>query len=367
MEHFSILPDPRQENHHNKQHLLIDIIVLTILAFMCGADDFVTVVGFGEKKEDWLKKFLSLPNGIPSHDTFGRVFSILDPEAFQACFFAWVKTVSVLTNGEVVAIDGKSVRRSHDKDTNPLHLISAFAVANGVTLGQMKVDGKSNEITAIPELLNLLEITGCIITIDAMGCQTDIAESIVEKGADYVLAVKGNQGYLHEDIQGIFVGMNEWKVDSYETQERGHGRDEHRECYVVGNPIALSAIRSLKEWKQLQSVAMVISTRSIGEKTTVDIRYYVSSLKSDAKKVLEATRNHWGIENSLHWMLDVAFREDESRVRIGYAQQNLSLVRKFVLMRLKQTPSNHGGVKSRRLQAGWDDEYLLQLLGLKNA
>lgn len=364
LEHFSILPDPRRENHNTKQHELLDIIVITILAMICGAETWIDIVLYGQEKEDWLKTFLALPGGIPSHDTFGRVFSILDPDAFQTCFFAWVQTAHKKTKGKIVAIDGKSLNSAHSKDTRPLHLISAFAVANGVTLGQRKVDGKSNEITAIPELLNLLDIAGCIITIDAMGCQTNIAESIVRKGADYVLAVKGNQGYLHKDIQGIFVGMQEWRYDHYETKERGHGRDEHRECFTIGNPTALTAIRNLKEWKQLKSIAMVISTRSIDEKTTVDIRYYVSSLQSDAKKILEATRSHWGIENSLHWMLDVAFREDESRVRIGNAQENLSIVRKLALLMLKQETTKKVGVAAKRKTAGWSNEYLLRVLGI---
>jgi predicted transposase YbfD/YdcC len=364
LEHFSILPDPRRENHNTKQHELLDIIIITILAMICGAETWIDIVLYGQEKKDWLKTFLVLPSGIPSHDTFGRVFSILDPDAFQTCFFAWVKTVHLKTKGKVVAIDGKSVRRSHAKDTKPLHLISAFAVANGVTLGQRKVDGKSNEITAIPELLSLLDISGCIITIDAMGCQTNIAERIIDKRADYVLAVKGNQGYLHKDIQGIFVGMQEWRYDHYETKERGHGRDEHRECFTIGNPTALTAIRSPHEWKQLKSIAMVISTRTIDEKTTVDIRYYVSSLQSDAKKILEATRSHWGIENSLHWMLDVAFREDESRVRIGNAQENLSIVRKLALLMLKQERTKKVGVAAKRKTAGWSNEYLLRVLGI---
>jgi predicted transposase YbfD/YdcC len=363
LEHFYILPDPRQLNHRNKKHLLIDCIVITILAVICGADDFETVAGFGEKKEQWLKKFLALPNGIPSHDTFGRVFSILDPEAFQACFLAWVNTMSELTDGSVVAIDGKSVKGSHGKDMKPLHLISAFATANGVTLGQKRVDGKTNEITAIPELLKTLHLAGCIVTIDAIGTQGWIVKKIREKEADYALAVKANQGRLLEDIQKtIDDNANASLLDYCRTSESGHGREEVRECWMTDD---LSFVRDKEKWTDLASVAHIVHTRTVNGKTTKEIRHYITSLPKDASKLLHAIREHWKIENSLHWSLDVSFGEDGSRVRAGYAQENLAWVRKFALMLLRQMPSGKGGVKSRRLQAGWDESYLLKLLGLQ--
>lgn len=356
--HFSVLPDPRREHHNTKKHRLIDIIIITVLAVICGADDWVAIEDFGRKKKKWLKKVLELPNGIPSHDTFGRVFAILDPAEFERCFFAWVNDVNTLTNGEVVAIDGKSVRRSHDGQSKPLHLISAFATANGVSLGQRKVDGKTNEITAIPELLKLLDLTGCIVTIDAMGTQRWIVKKILNKGADYVLAVKRNQGRLYHDIQKIFKQKQPHHV---RTEESGHGRTEVRECWVTGD---LHGIRDLALWDQLTSVALVKHQRTVQEKTTTEIRYYISSLAADAKKILTTVRAHWRIENSLHWTLDVAFNEDGSRVRAGHAAANLAIVRKLALNLLRQETTAHMGIKNKRLSAGWDEEYLLKVLGV---
>jgi len=358
VEHFSILPDPRRKNHNTRQHELLDIIVITILAVICGADTWVDIVSYGEEKESWLQQFLALPNGIPSHDTFGRVFAILDPEAFQACFLAWVKDISTLTKGSVVAIDGKSVRRAHSKDTKPLHLISAFAVENGITIGQKKVAGKTNEITAIPELLKVLEIKGCIITIDAMGTQGWIVKKIREKEADYALVVKANQERLMQDIKKTLDKKNA-ATDYCRTSEQTHGREEIRECWVTSN---LLHVRNKGKWTDLKSVARITHTRTLTGKTTTETRHYITSLKPNATKLLQVVRKHWAIENSLHWSLDVSFREDESRIRIGHAQENLSFVRKIALALLKQETTKNIGITAKRKTAGWSEKYLLTVL-----
>jgi predicted transposase YbfD/YdcC len=343
-EHFNQLEDPRMDR--TKHHRLLDIIAIAICGVICGADNWVDLELFGRSKEEWLKRFLSLPNGIPSHDTFGRVFAGLDPEQFAQCFTSWVKAVSQLTQGQVIAIDGKTLRRSHDRANgkSAIHLVSAWASANHLVLGQLKVDDKSNEITAIPELLEVLELSGCIITIDAMGCQKDIARQIVEQGADYVLALKKNQGKL------------------YQTVGKGHGRIETRQCWVVSEPEVLEYLNGEGAWAGLGSVAMVRSKRVAREEEEVENRYYISSLKGDARQLLEATRTHWEIENCVHWVLDIAFDEDNSRVRQGNAPQNFAVVRHIALNLLKMEQSSKGGVKARRKRAGWDEDYLLKVL-----
>lgn len=361
LEHFSVLPDPRQTDHNKTRHILLDIVVIAILAVISGADSWVEIETFGRKKEKWLRQFLELPNGIPSHDTFGRIFSILDPQAFEECFSAWVKTVRKKTKGEVVAIDGKSSRRSHKKDEKPLHLVNAFAAENGIVIGQMKVDGKSNEITAIPELLEMLYLKGCIVTTDAMGTQAWIVKKIVENKGNYVLAVKGNQGRLFEDIVRIFDAPLARTTENYcKTSESSHGRQEVRECLTTD---VLAGIRDAKRWEKLQSVARVTGTRTVNGQTSVEHRYFISSLASEPSEILRAVRAHWKVENSLHWSLDISFREDESRVRIGHAGENLALVRKLALNLLRKENTAKGGIKAKRLQAGWDDEYLLTVLG----
>jgi len=365
LKHFSIITDPRLDNH-NREHKLIDIIIVTICAVICGADDWVSIERWAKTKETWLRQFLELPSGIPSHDTFGRVFSLLNPQEFQQSFLSWVQTASKITDGQIVAIDGKTVRRSYNQKLgkNAIHMVSAFATANGLALGQVKVDNKSNEITAIPKLLKMLEIAGCIITIDAMGCQTEIAETIIKQGADYVLAVKGNQGNLYRDLKTIFANLSKTEHDHYETHESGHGRLEQRDCWAICGTKSLKKIRNADQWAQLTSIAKVTSQRTIGNKTTNDTRYYVSTLPGDAKQILNATRSHWQIENGLHWILDVAFREDDSRIRKDHAPENLATIRHIALNLLKQEKTAKVGIKNKRLMAGWNENYLQKVLGV---
>ena len=366
-----ILPDPRRENHNTKKHKLIDIVVITILATICGADDWPTIVAFGEKREDWLRQFLELPHGIPSRHTFARVFAILAPEEFQECFFTWVQSVNQKTKGQEAAVDGKTNRRSHGKVDLPLHVATAFATVNGAALGQLATDKKSNELTTVPKLLKLLELTDCIITADAMSCQKKIVKTIVEQGADYVLAVKGNQKILHEDVKALLQyghdkDRQNIKSDYCESSDKDHGRVESRRCFTISDPELLKVIgTSQEDWLGLKSIAQVICQRTERDKTTTASRYYISSLPGNARQILKASREHWQIENNLHWSLDVAFREDDSRVRIDYAQENLAAVRKLALTLFRQNPTKLGGVKSRRMQAGWDENYLLTVIGLQ--
>jgi predicted transposase YbfD/YdcC len=370
VEHFLILSDPRQEDHNMKKHKLIDIVVIAVLGTIAAADGWEEIADFGEQEENWLGQFLELPYGIPSHDTFGRVFSILDPEEFQQCFFAWVASVNEMTNGQVVAVDGKTNRRSHDKAERPLHIVTAFATANGVALGQLATDKKSNEITAVPALLKLLELKGCIITADAMSCQQKIVKTILEQGADYLLAVKGNQKMLLEDIKILFKYGHDrnWKdiqSDYCETSDKDHGRVEVRKCFTISDPEQLKTIGTSKtDWLGLNSIAEVTCQRTERGKTTASTRYYISSLSGNARQSLKASRDHWQIENNLHWSLDVSFREDESRIRIGHAQENLNLVRKLALARLKQNTTGRGGIKRKRLRAARDHAFLAEVAGI---
>jgi predicted transposase YbfD/YdcC len=327
---------------------------------------------FGKKKQEWLRQFLELPNGIPSHDTFGRVFSLLNAEQFQASFYEWVKAVEKMTSGQVIALDGKQLRGSLDgyAGKGAIYMVNAWASANHVAIGQRKVDQKSNEITAIPELLKMLEIRGCIITIDAMGCQTEIAKQIIEKEADYVLAVKGNQGHLFADMSELFAlclqeeGPHTPIDDYHKTVNKDHGRIESRECWAIAADPFEESIRRLQEWKQVQSLVMVRSQRQIGEEVTSQDRYFISSLSPDAEKLLAAVRSHWGIENSLHWVLDVVFDEDHSRVRKDNAPENLAVIRQMALNMLKKEKTAKGGVHAKRLQAALDDKYLLKVISV---
>ncbi len=345
---------------------MIDILTIAILAVICGADGWVGIETYGKSKHKWLRTFLALPNGIPSHDTFSRVFARLDPEQMQTCFLSWVRSVSRITDGEVIAIDGKTVRRSYDagKNKGAIHMVSAWASQNRLVLGQRKVDDKSNEITAIPELLKILDLHGCIVTIDAMGTQKEIAKQIIEQGGDYVLSLKGNQGNLFEDVQQLFkwAQLQEFKDiehDFYETLDTGHGRIEKRRCWSLGQ---VEWLIDADKWVQFSSIAMVEAIRQCDGETSREVRYYISSLAPDAQRLAESIRTHWSIENPLHWVLDVAFREDECRIRSGHAPENFTVLRHIALSALNQEKTAKVGVKNKRLRAGWDDDYLLKVL-----
>ena len=365
--HFEELPDPRTGNA--KAHIFLEILIIAILAVICGADGWSDVELFGKTKRAWLKTFLELPRGIPSHDTFGRVFAKIKPEEFQKRFMEWVRAVETLTAGQVIAVDGKKLRHSHDQQAGKvaIYMVSAWATENQLVLGQTKVVDKSNEITAIPELLRLLDISGCIVTIDAIGTQTEITETIIESGGDYLLAVKENQGHLFEDIQCLFdvdiaQGMKYAQYSRGKIVNKGHGRIETRECWATDWEEHLSLLRKRQQWKGLKSLVRIVSERKIGEITQVQTRYFISSLPADAKTILKAKRSHWKIENQLHWVLDIAFREDESRVRKDHASENLAVLRHTALNLLKHEKTAKGGIRAKRLQAGWDNDYLLTIL-----
>lgn len=362
--HFEPLKDPRMLL--KTDHQLIDIIVISICAVIAGADKWTQIEEFAQTHEEWFKKFLELPNGVPSHDTIGRVFSILSAKQFQLCFQKWIKSVFTATEGQVIAIDGKTLRRSHDRRSNKsaLHLIHAWSATNSLLLGQVKTKEKSNEITAIPELLEILQLKGCIVTIDAMGCQKKIAEDIHNRGADYVLAVKENQGQLKEALEKTFTKAREISFEAmvysqHQSVEKDHGRLETRQCYVL----PLMYLHEFKiKWKGLQSLIMIESECISQGKQTNELRYYISSLKPNAAQIASVVRQHWTVENSLHWCLDVAFREDESRVRIGDAPENFSMLRKIALVYLKRETTLKKGIPTKRLKAGWDLNYLLKVI-----
>lgn len=365
--HFADLQDPRIER--TKRHKLLDIVVLAICGVICGADDWVSIQEFGEAKLEWFQGFLELPNGIPSHDTFGRVFGLLDPDQFHTCFTNWILSVSEVTKGQVIAIDGKTLRRSHDKTLGKgaIVIVSAWATANHLVLGQVKVDDKSNEIKAVPELLRALDISGCIVTTDAMGCQKEIATLVVEGNGDYVLALKDNHPLLSEDVQLLFDDLEDsrfraYDYDTEQTVDKDHGRLETRWCWTISDHAVLRGLRGSQEWDNLGCVAKVRARRTVDDKVTVEDRYFLSSLDGRAEQMLMATRSHWQIENSLHWVLDIAFREDESRVRKNNGAQNLATLRHIALNLLKQETTAKIGIKNKRLKAGWSEQYLLRVL-----
>ena len=361
--HFADLDDPRCEL--KRRHKLIDMIVIAIAAMLCGADGWVGIAAFGRAKRDWLGQFLELPNGIPAHDTFGRVFALIEPSAFEACFRTWVEAIREVIPGEIIAVDGKTLRRSHDRGAGlgALHLVSAWASSNRVVLGQVATEAKSNEITAIPRLLELLQIQGCIVTLDAMGCQVKIAALIQAQGAQYVLALKGNQETLAEEVEEAFIDADARAYEGsisevVETTETGHGRRETRRYRTLAN---LEGVKRRDLWKGLNMIGMVESTRELNGSTTQETRFYIGSIGADAETFARAVRRHWTVENQLHWSLDVAFREDDSRVREPVARENLAVLRHIALNRLKNDPTKLG-IQNKRLKAGWDEHYLAKLL-----
>ena len=349
---FSDVPDPRSGEHLIK-HQLFDMIFIAIAGCVSGVDDWQTIVLWAKTQEEWLRQYCTLENGIPSWWTFRRVFRILDPEALQQAFIRWMQDIQKAT-GSVLAIDGKTVRRSLDQKDGKgaIHVVSAWLSANRVVLGQRKVADKSNEITAIPELLALLDIEGLVVTIDAMGCQKDIVSAIVEKKADYVLAVKDNQPNLHADIQTAYSLLIDTTdaEPGYCTEERGHGREETRQYFLSTD---LSGIRGLENWRGLKSIGMVVSERKVGGKSSIEVRYYICSLSGDTKRFGKAVRDHWGVENGLHWVLDIAFDEDHNRTRKGDGAENLSTVRRIALNLLRDCKMKCG-VKGKRILANAD-------------
>jgi len=355
---FSKIEDPRVER--NKRHKLIDIIVLTICSVISGADGWEGIEEFGKNKLDWLRKWIALENGIPSHDCIARVMSRIPASEMSDCFIEWVKNIADLSDGEIVAIDGKTARGSYDNKgkLGAIHMVSAWANQAGMSLGQIKTEAKSNEITAIPMLLELLEIKGCVVTIDALGCQTSIAEKIIEKQADYVLAVKDNQKHLHEAVIDYFdvaltadqLALSQMAMS--ETINAGHGRIEVRRCYLS---TCLDTLPDSSRWKGLKSIAMVESERTVDGKTSIERRHYICTL-SDVKSFAHAARAHWGVENSLHWVLDVTFREDDSRIRKGYAPENFNIIRQLAINLLKKESSKMS-LKKKRFKAALSDQF----------
>jgi predicted transposase YbfD/YdcC len=358
LKYFAELTDPRVER--TKEHLLQDILFITMAAVVCGAESWNEIEQYGKSKQEWLRTFLSLPHGIPSHDTFNRVFSALDPEQLESCFGAWVRDVARLTQGEVVSIDGKALRGSRPAGKKAMvPMVSAWANANRLVLAQRKVADHSNEITAIPQLLEVLALQGTVVSIDAIGCQRPIAQTIREKEADYILAVKENQGLLLEGVKDSFRMLTVEAVA--EETDAGHGRVERRTGSVLGD---LTLLENPTLWPSLKSLVRIEAERV--QKATGEIehetRYYISSLPPDATRLNRAIRQHWGIENCLHWVLDVAFHEDQSRKRAGHAAQNFSLINRVALNLLRHDKSSKVGTRGKRLLAGWDNNFLFRLL-----
>jgi predicted transposase YbfD/YdcC len=359
--HFSSITDPRV--NRQKKHQLQDIFFISICAIICGADNWVTVEEFGVAKKEWFTEVLGLENGIPSHDTFGEVYAAIDTDQFSVCFSRWIADLANITEGEVIAIDGKCLRRSIDKASKraAIYMVSAWAQQNNLVLGQVKVDDKSNEITAIPKLLSRLDIAGAVITIDAMGCQKKIATQIKKQAGEYVFSLKGNQGNLHDDVKTFFTSSLSPTVASV-CYDGGHGRIETRSIRATADTAWL---QERHDWKGLQSIIAVTSKREIGDKVTEETRYFISSLDaSDPKRLEPVVRAHWAIENNLHWVLDIAFDEDSNRTRKGHSASNLAVIRHIALNLIKAEKTSKVGVKIKRLKAGWDNDYLLRILGV---
>lgn len=374
-EQFKNLQDPRV--NRTKRHELLDVMIISVCTLLCGGETYNDMEEFGKAKEDWFKSFLKLPNGIPSHDTFNRVFAALDPNKFLDCFLEWTQAMREVVDKEIVALDGKALRSALNKDDQLKYVVSAWAESNNMVLGQIKVADKSNEITAIPKLLRVLELSGCIVTIDAMGCQKKIAKEVMEADADYVFSLKGNQETVHKEVQSFMDAcIDDSKVNSlprndklkldqhfrhYETVDGDHGRIEIRRYYQSDD---LGWFEDLEKWEGLTSVGVVESVREIGDKITTERRYFLSSLPLDVETMARAIRGHWGIENKLHWVLDVCFREDDSRARSGHAAENLASLRRLALNLLKKEKTKKRGIKGKQLSASWNHAYLLKLLGI---
>ncbi|WP_096595559.1 ISAs1 family transposase [Calothrix sp. NIES-2098] len=369
-DHFAQMEDPRVDR--TKRHKLIDILTIAICAVICGADSWVAIELYGCTKYEWLKTFLELPNGIPSHDTFARVFAQLDTQKFQECFLSWMRTIQKITSAEIVAIDGKTLCGSNDKASgqSAIEIVSAWATTNRMVLGQVKVDSHSNEITAIPELLKVLELSGCIVTIDAIGCQKNIVKLIAQQDADYVITLKKNQGNLANEVEeliaeGIRTGFQGLKHSTYKTEEVSHGRHEIRHYLMIsniGNKLDPDSV-----WAKLNSIGMVESVRELDGETTVETRYFISSLEDNAQKFANSIRSHWGIENSLHWVLDVALNEDNCRIRKDNAPQNFAVLRHIAVNLLGKEKRVKVGVKNKQFLAAMDNQYLTRLLSLASS
>lgn len=368
LHHFEAVEDPRMDTH-NRRHNFHDILVITILGTICGTDTWIEICEFAEAKYDWLKTFLELPHGIPSHDTFGRIFSLINPKEFEECFRNWIASLALDVENEIIAIDGKTLRGSHNrrKGLKPLHLVSAWAVKNRVMLGQVKTEEKSNEIEAIPRLLKMIDVKNSIVTIDAMGCQKKIAKQIVDQGANYVLALKDNQGTLHQDVASILIKGKEGPKKYKKMLNRirvekihDHGRVETRRYTLISarNPLMFSL-----RWPGLKSIGMLETTRTVNNEVERTTRYFLTSLEhEDIDDFMRAVRQHWNIEINLHWSLDVSFKEDLNRTRIGHAAENLAIVRRVALNLLKQEKTKKVGITARRKRAGWDNKYLFKVL-----
>lgn len=362
-DHFSSLTDPRRRK---VVYPLIDIITIALCAVIAGADDFVSIAEYGRKKRTWLAQFLDLGRGIPSHDRFNAILAAIKPDEFERCLLSWITALHEVSGGQVVAIDGKTLRRSYDKASgkSAIHMVSAWASANHISLGQVVVDAKRNEIAAIPKLLEILDISGCLVTIDAMGCQVEIAAKIVEGEADYVLAVKGNQPTLHAGIEAFFLDHFEddfarVRVGRHEKKEKGHGRTQMRSYLVCEAP---GDLPDRARWKGLKAIGLAIGETIRDGEVVSDVRHYILSRSLSGKEFATAVRSHWAIENSCHWSLDVTFGEDQSRIRKGHADANFSILRRTALSLLKNNHDLKVGVKNKRLAAGWDDSYLEQVL-----
>jgi predicted transposase YbfD/YdcC len=376
IEHFQDLPDPRV--NRTRAHELIDILVIAVCTLLCAGQSFNDMEDFGRAKQDWFKTFLTLHHGIPSHDTFNRLFAALAPEAFLECFLRWTQSLRQAIPQEIVALDGKALRRALNGEENLKVVVSAWAEGNGLALGQMKVDARSNEITALPQLLRALELAGCIVTVDAMGCQKNIAKEIIEADAGYVLALKGNQETVHEEVKafldeavtessaprpaGAKLSPGAAKLAVWETVEKDHGRIETRRYYQSAG---VDWFADRAKWTGLRSVGLAEATREVGGRRSVERRYYLSSLPLEVAMFARAVRGHWGVENKLHWALDVQMNEDQSRARTGYAAENLATLRRLALNLLKREKTRKRGLKGKQLNAGWDHAYLLRLLGVK--